>query len=494
MATLFTSDWFIYVEVIYFIFIISVAIRIIYDTTSISKTLAYLLLILFLPFIGVLFYFSFGINYRKRKMYSKKLIANDKYNEDLLFRIKEEEVTSKYDCINTNVLEHNKSLIDMLANAKLEECPLFLQNDAEILENGDTFFPRLLDDLRKAKNHIHIEYYIFENNSIGKEIESILIKKAKEGVEVRFIYDDFGSASIRKNIVKNLIKNGVEAYPFNKIILLALANRMNYRNHRKIVVIDGKIGYTGGINISDRYDNRKNNSNDYFWRDTHLRIEGTGVYGLQYVFLADWNFCSKQSVNFTSIYFPKIALSKEKNIPIQIVPSGPDSDVPIILYSVLKMIELAEKEVLITTPYYIPDESLQLAIKMAVLSGKKVKLLLPGLTDSNLVKWASESYFQELLEVGAEIYLYKKGFIHAKTIVTDTGVSSIGTCNLDHRSFDLNFEVNAILYNEGFANKMRQMFYRDCKDAIKLDLIVWNKRSKWQQLKNSFIRLLSPLL
>ncbi len=494
MATLLNADWVIYVEVIYFVFIILVALRIIYDTNSISKTLAYLLLILFIPFFGVFFYFSFGINYRKRKMYSKKLKANDKYNEDLLYRIKAEETIVTHDLTKHSVLMHNQSLVEMLANTKTEECPLFLQNDAEILENGETFFLRLLHDLKSAKKHIHIEYYIFENDSIGKEIESILIQKVKEGVEVRFIYDDFGSASIRKNIVRNLKKNGVEAYPFNKIILLAFANRVNYRNHRKIVVIDGKIGYTGGINISDRYDNRQKNNNDFFWRDTHLRIEGTAVYGLQYVFLADWNFCSKQSVSFTSDYFPKVVTMPKNSIPIQIVPSGPDSDVPIILYSVLKMIQLADKEVLITTPYYIPDDSLQLTIKMAVLSGKKVKLLLPGITDSNLVKWASESYFQELLEVGVEIYLYKKGFIHAKTIVTDTGVSSIGTCNLDHRSFDLNFEVNAILYDEEFADKMQQMFYRDCKDAIKLDLTKWNKRSKWQQLKNSFIRLLSPLL
>ncbi len=486
------ADWFIYFEIVYILVTIAVAIRIVYDTDSISKTLAYLLLIFFVPIFGMLFYFSFGINYRKRKMYSKKLKINDDYSERLSKRLREVHLDLAEK--QNPIVNKNRSFINMLSNPALGDGPLLIGNTAEILENGEEFFPRLLEDLWKAKQSIHIEYYIFENNDIGHQIEEVLIAKAKEGVEVRFIYDDFGCRSIRKNIARNLRANGVEAYPFNEIILLAFANRLNYRNHRKIVVIDGLIGYTGGINISDRYDNRKKDVNEFFWRDTHLRIEGPGAYGLQYVFLADWNFCSKQSIAFNEKYFPKVARQNTGDVPVQVISSGPDSDVPSILYSVLKAIQTAQSEILITTPYYIPDESLQLAIKMAVLSGKKVKIILPGITDSLIVKLASESYFQELLDYGVEIYLYKKGFIHAKTFVTDSGVSSIGTCNLDHRSFDLNFEVNVITYDEAFANKMREMFYNDCKDSIKLELSFWNKRSKWHRLKNSFIRLFSPLL
>lgn len=486
------ADWFIYFEIIYFLIAIGVAIRIVYDTDSISKTLAYLLLIFFVPILGMLFYFSFGINYRKRKMYSKKLKVNDDYSERLSKRLREVHLDLGEN--GNPIVNKNRSFINMLSNPALGDGPLLVGNKAEILENGEEFFPRLLQDLKQARKSIHIEYYIFENSDIGREIEEVLIAKAKEGIEVRFIYDDFGCRDIRKNIARNLRANGVEAYAFNEIILLAFANRLNYRNHRKIVVIDGLIGYTGGINISDRYDNRKKDLNEFFWRDTHLRLEGPGAYGLQYVFLADWNFCSKQSIAFDEKYFPKVARDVAGNVPVQVISSGPDSDVPSILYSVLKAIQTAQSEVLITTPYYIPDESLQLAIKMAVLSGKKVKIILPGITDSHIVKLASESYFQELLEYGVEIYLYKKGFIHAKTFVTDSGVSSIGTCNLDHRSFDLNFEVNVITYDEAFANKMRQMFYNDCKDSIKLELSFWNKRSNWHRLKNSFIRLFSPLL
>ncbi len=485
-------EWFIYVEIVYFIIAILVAIRIIYDTDSISKTLAYLLLVFFVPIIGIFFYFSFGINYRRRKMYSKKLKVNDDYNERLMNRMREMHLDYKQK--GNAIIEKNRSFINMLSNKFMGEGPLLVDNNVEILVNGESFFPRLLEDLKNAKHHIHIEYYIFENNEIGHEIEDILIQKAKEGVEVRFIYDDFGSRSIRKNIVRNLRANGVEAFAFNKIIWLALANRLNYRNHRKIVVIDGTIGYTGGINISDRYDNRKKESNEFFWRDTQVRIEGTGTYGLQYIFLADWNFCSKQAISFNKEYFPKFDNKSTGKIPLQVISSGPDSDVPSILYSVLKAINTAKDEILITTPYYIPDESLQLAIKMAALSGKKVKMILPGITDSLIVKLASESYFQELLEFGVEIYLYKKGFIHAKTFVTDMGITSIGTCNLDHRSFDLNFEVNVILFDEDIADKMRKVFYDDCKDSVKLELSHWNKRTKWHRLKNSFIRLFSPLL
>ncbi|MEC4115124.1 cardiolipin synthase [Myroides pelagicus] len=486
------SGWFVYLEVLYFLLTIFVAIRIVYDTDSISKTLAYLLLVVFVPILGVFFYFSFGINYRKRKMYSKKLENNDDYSDRLNKRLKEIRIDFKQK--GNRIVQENRSFINLLSSSAMGEGPLLVDNQVDILENGESFFPRLLEDLKNAKHHIHIEYYIYEDSEIGREIEAVLLQKIAEGIEVRFIYDDYGSRSIRKNIARNICKHGGEAFAFNEIIWIALANRLNYRNHRKIVVIDGIIGYTGGINISDKYDNRKNDKNDYFWRDTHMRMEGTGAYGLQYIFLADWNFCSKQSISFSKDYFPKVASNEERKVPVQIISSGPDSDVPSILYSVLKAIQTAKEEILITTPYYIPDESLQLAIKMAVLSGKKVKMLLPGITDSMIVKWASESYFQELLESGVEIFLYKKGFIHAKTFVTDTGICSIGTCNLDHRSFDLNFEVNAVVYDEVLAIQMREMFVRDCQEAIPLDLKIWNKRSKWQRMKNSLVRLLAPLL
>lgn len=485
-------DWFIYIEIAYLIGVCLIALRVIYDSNSTSKALAYLLLIFFVPILGVIFYFSFGVNYRKRKMFTKKLKADDAYGDHLNERLQAIHLSFKQG--RNPLVQQNRTLIKMLSNSNMGENPLLTDNKVDILKNGETYFPTLLEDLRNAKEYIHIEYYIYEDDIIGSEIADVLIAKSKEGIPVRFIYDDFGCRSIRKTIVKELLDAGVEAYPFNKIIWIALANRMNYRNHRKIVVIDGVIGYTGGINVSARYDNRKKMGNDHFWRDTHMRIEGNGTFGLQHIFLCDWNFCSGQNLVINQMFFPEIPSKPDRKLPVQIISSGPDSDLPSILYSVLQSIHNAQSEILITTPYYIPDESLQQAIIMAAMSGKKVKILLPGITDSKLVKWASESYFEELLKVGVELYFYQKGFIHAKTFVTDSGVSSIGTCNLDHRSFDLNFEVNAMIYDHEFAQEMRTMFYDDCKHATKLEYHQWHKRSKWHRFKNSCIRLLSPLL
>ena len=246
--------------------------------------------------------------------------------------------------------------------------------------NGENKFPEVLKALRTAKNHIHIEYYIFEDDEIGKAIEDILIQKAKEGATVRFIYDDFGSRSIRRKLVKRLKNGGIKVFPFAKVIFIAFANRLNYRNHRKIIVVDGKTAFTGGINVSDRYINNSNDIKKLFWRDTHLRIDGPGVQYLQYLFLCDWNFCARDTVQPDEFYFPR-----KKNFPanankvVQIAASGPDSDTPTIMFSLLQAINLATKEILITTPYFIPGNSLIDALIIAALSGISVKLLVPGI-------------------------------------------------------------------------------------------------------------------
>ncbi|WP_430612043.1 cardiolipin synthase [Flavobacterium sp. JP2137] len=487
-----TIDWILLLEAGYGLVVLAVVLRVIYDSNSTSKTLAYLLLVILVPIVGILFYFSFGINYRKRKMYSKKLATDEIFLKQFESRI--EEIKKSFSDQQFPTVDSNRSMIRLLANKNIENSPLLIHNNAEILLNGEAFFPRLIEDLKAAKQHIHLEYYIYENDVIGNEIKNILIAKVKEGVRVRFIYDDFGCRSIRKNIVVELRSAGVEIYAFNKITWIALANRMNYRNHRKMVIIDGAISYTGGINISDRYANIPQAPASKYWRDTHLRIYGDATYALQHIFLSDWNFCSQQSLTVNADFFPIIDHDDNSKLPMQIVASGPDSQVPSILYSVVKAINDAQSEILFTTPYYIPDETLQQAMILAAMSGKKVKILLPKVSDSKMVQWASQSYFEELLEAGVELYFYQKGFIHAKCFVTDSGVSSIGTCNLDHRSFDLNFEVNAIVYDTEFADKMRQIFYEDCQHAVQLNYNRWFKRTHWTRLKNSFLRLFSPLL
>jgi cardiolipin synthase len=284
---------------------------------------------------------------------------------------------------------------------------------------------------------------------------------------------------------------GIEIYPFHKVRFYLLANRLNYRNHRKIVVIDGKTAFTGGLNVEDKYINKK--KGQLFWRDTHLRIDGPGVYYLQYLFLADWVFCSSKKFNVEQLHFDQ-EIKQQEDTFLQIVGSGPDSVEPSVLFSILQSIYLARKEILISTPYFIPGESLMDALRVAALSGLDVKIIVPGISDSVFVNLASKANYAELLKAGVEIYLYEKGFMHAKTLVADGKWSIIGSANMDYRSFELNFEVNTIIYDEAFSKKLRNVFFEDLKHTKKINPDKWFKRPKYYQLGERFARLFSPSL
>ena len=481
-------NWVLILEIIYIIFLIGVSLRIIYDTQSVTKTLAYLLLVVFLPLIGVFIHFSFGINYRKNKLYNKKIIQDQKQEELVLAKL------HSYNLKNLEgVGEHDDFSGLMKMIYETDRSPLTTNNSVELLINGEKKFPEVLDALRQAKNHIHIEYYIYEDDEIGRAIEQILIEKAKSGVEVRFIYDDFGSASIRKTLAKRLRENGVKAFPFYKIKLIKLASRLNYRNHRKIIVIDGHISFVGGINVSDKYDN-SHDGNKLYWRDTHLKIEGDATSILQHIFIGDWNYCSNEKVTIDENYFPKPELMPLQTKKVQIVSSGPDSDRPNIYYAIVKSIQSAKKEIFLTSPYFIPGETIIDAMKMASLSGVDVRLLVPGISDSFLVNAAAKSYYTELLKAGVKIYLYQKGFVHAKTLVADGCLAMVGTANLDYRSFDLNFEVNAVVYDEEIAKELTANFELDLQDAEKIEIEAWLNRPKHIQLVEKVVRLVSPML
>lgn len=481
-------NWFLAAEIGYVIILAITCIRIIYDTRSTTKSMAYLLFAIFVPVGGIIFYFSFGINYRKRKIYGKKEISDSVILKEL------EKATTAYtkDALNHagNIVQEYKELARLLV--KDQQSPFTRHNKVKLLLNGEEKFPEVLEALRAAKDHIHIEYYIVEEGEVAKQMEEVLLQKAKEGVDIRFIYDDFGSRSIRKKTLKRLKEAGIKTAPFYKIRFLLLANRLNYRNHRKIIVIDGHTAFTGGINISDKYINNK--EGQLYWRDTHLRIDGPGVYYLQYLFLNDWNFCAGESLQPASFLFPSPQLHKPEDVLVQIAASGPDSTQPSILFSLLQAVYLAQEEILITTPYFIPGESLLEALEIAALSGLKVKLLVPGVSDIGLVNAAARSYYDELLSAGVEIYQYQKGFIHAKTLVADGKLSVVGTANMDYRSFELNFEVNALVYDCDFSKQLREVFYNDLKDAEKIDAGAWSERPVYKQMVEKVARLLSPLL
>lgn len=478
-------------ELFYVLVLIAVCFRIIIDTRSVSKTMAYLLLVIFVPVIGIIFYFSFGINYRKRKIYNLKLEIDGKLKKEL------ETVVENYNKnlhrIENSVIYNHLKLIKLVENPKVGSALVLPNQEVEILQNGEELYPKMLDELRNAKSHIHIEYYIYENDTIGNQIKDILIQKVKEGIEVRFIYDDFGCRGIRKNIVQELQEAGVQAYPFHKIYFILLANRLNYRNHRKIVVIDGYTSFVGGINVSDRYINPS--PTGLYWRDTHLMIKGYSSLSLQRVFLSDWNFCSGENILMEDKYFPLPAIKLNENtVYTQIVSSGPDSDLPSILYALIKAINSAKSEILLTTPYFVPDTSLLEALEIAALSGVDVKLLVPKTADSRLVNIASQSFFDVLIRAGVKVYLYEKGFIHAKTFVIDSKLASVGTANLDMRSFDLNFEVSALVYDQKIAQQLRDSFYQDLEFSSEIDSERWKKRSNIKRLLEKIVRLISPFM
>lgn len=482
-------NWLLIGETLYLAIIILVCLRIIYDTRSSIKTLAYLLLVIFVPIAGTLFYFSFGINYRKRSLYSKKLLQN----VELMHRIEQRIVSySRQNFRESSAeIQHYRPLALMLLRDNFS--PLTAGNKVKLLLNGEQKFAEVFEAIERARHHIHLEYYIIENDNIGNKLKTLLIQKAKEGVIVRLIYDDFGSRSIRRKFRKELQEAGIEVYPFHKIHILFLANRLNYRNHRKIIVVDGITAFVGGINISDSYINNPDQKEKTYWRDTHLRIDGPGAFYLQYLFFTDWNFSSQRHLEPEKQYFLPTE-SMEGDTVVQIASSGPDSSKPTIMFSILQAIALAKEEILLTTPYFIPGESILDAMTIAAMGGVKVKLLVPEKSDSFIVDAAARSYFESLLDAGVQIYQYQKGFIHAKTLVVDNVLSMVGTANMDYRSFDLNFEVNAIVYDSAFAGELRDAFFQDLGYAVKLDAASWKTRPVYLQLIEKVFKLISPLL
>lgn len=483
-------NWIISFKTAYILLIFLVILRVLYDTRSSTKALAYILFIFFVPIVGMIFYFSFGINYRKRKLYSKKIGIDKQLRVQI-----QNKMTAQSEAIDNSgiINEKYKTLTEFIHRSG--SSPLSPNNEVKVLINGEEKFPELLKVLEKAQSHIHLEYYIYENDVTGNEIGNLLVKKAQEGLEVRFMYDDFGSYGLGKSFIKKLKDAGVQTAPFYKIKLSSLANRINYRNHRKIIIVDGVISFVGGINMSDKYRNDLNVENHLFWRDTHLMIKGQATSYLQNIFLCDWNFCTSKKISYNKSYFPDFPEIKTiENEILQIAASGPDSAEPVIFYSLLNAIGSAKKSIFITSPYFIPGESLMDALIIAIQSGIEVKILIPGISDSKMVNAAASAYYTELLKHGADIYKYNRGFVHAKTIVIDDDLAIIGSANMDYRSFDLNFEVNAMVYSINIAKQLKDAFFNDLKVSEKINKEAWLNRPIYIQLIEKIVRLLSPLL
>lgn len=463
---------------------VSAIVTILLKNISPTKTVSYILILALFPFFGLVVYYLFGQQYRKTKIFNRKDIINSNVVQ-----------SAKQDILKggSDLSAINEQLDDKIKLVKLlrtsEKSPLTLHNEVEILHNGEMKFHQLFKDLKEATSHIHVEYYIIKDDIIGTQFLEILCEKAQQGVEVKMSYDDVGS-KISSKIKRLLDKSGVEHFPFMPVFFSSLTGKSNYRNHRKIVVIDGKVGYIGGINISDTYINTPNREG--YWRDTHLRIYGEAVKVLQFHFLTTWDFVTDRSTEIKESYFPETDCKRD--VPIQIAASGPDTDWANIMEAMLTAINNAEGYIYITTPYFIPNDQMLTALQIASKIGVEVKLLIPKDSDSWIAEHATNSYVEPLLEAGVEVWRYAKGFVHAKTMVVDDVFSTVGTCNFDNRSFNINFEINALIYDKEESIILKNQFIDDIKNSEKIDVDQWQKRPKFDKLKESFSRLWAPML
>ena len=474
--------WTILVAINYALAIVLIFI-ILFKQLNPSKTISYILVLLVLPFIGLIVYILFGQDYRKTKIFNRKNILDQKVVKRILDKLKLKKYQEEF---IEEILEDKSKLFRLIYNSEKSKLTIF--NDLQVLVNGEEKFEALMDDLKEARHHIHLEYYIFEDDVIGKRIVKLLCDKAKSGVEVRFIYDDVGSKISRPT--KRLLREaGVQFYPFMPVLFSGLTGKMNYRDHRKIVVIDGKIGYLGGINVSDYYINLDSSR---FWRDTHLRITGEAVKPLQILFFTTWDFVKGSSIELSDAYFPDFQPNKRAGV--QIAASGPDTDWPFIFEAIFASISAARRYLYITTPYFIPNDEILTALQTAARSGVEVKLLIPASSDSWISGSATNSYLESMLDAGVRVFRYTKGFIHAKTMVLDDEICSIGTANMDYRSFEINFEVNAFVYHRETSKQLKAQFLKDLEDSEELILEKWKSRPLRLKLLEALSKLLAPLL
>lgn len=449
-------------------------------------TWAWLLILTFLPVVGFVMYIFLGKGISKERIFDLKMQTKVGMNVEIE---QQQRALARglFPKPSTNQVDP-KQLIYMLT--MFESSLYTTNNEVTLYTDGREKFDALLSDIQQAALHIHMEYYIYRSDALGVEVRDALTDAAKRGVKVRLLLDAWGSTQVNRKFFASLLEAGGEVEFFFPLFVPYLNPRMNYRNHRKIVVIDGKIGYTGGFNVGDEYLGLVNRFG--YWRDNHLRVHGDIVYSLQNRFLMDWNSQHKNEVLYEPIYFPKI--ESEGRCALQIVTSGPDSEHEQIKMTYLKMINLAKKEILIQTPYYIPDDSIHEALKLALLSGVKVRIQIPNKPDHILVYWATYSFAAELLEYGAIIETYENGFIHAKTMIVDEGIVSVGSANIDVRSFQLDFEVNTVIYDSQIAAEVRNAFFKDSELSQVLTQERYDQRGLVIKFKEGIARLISPLL
>ena len=459
------------------------------EKRDIAATWAWLLVLTLIPVIGFIIYAFLG-----RKLPHRRLNLMKTQTQ---LRIQEAIDRQKQQFINMPKPRHTTTQIyrrTVMLFQSLDDSFLSQHNQVTIYTDGEKLFRQMFDEIAAAKKSIHIEFYTIYNDQIGNQLRTLLERKAAEGVEVRVLYDSWGSMGVRQSFYDGLRERGGHATQF----LLTHNNlfdfRLNYRDHRKIVVLDGKIGYVGGFNVGDQYLGRLPKFGP--WRDTHLRIIGGGVYGLQRRFIGDWNASvsrSSEKLNHYRQYFPEIQV-QHGSTALQVVSSGPESELEKIKLGYLRLINTAQDHIWIQTPYLIPDDSVLDALRVAAHSGIDVRIMIPCKPDHPFVYRATQYYAHVLANEGVTIYTYQRGFLHAKTMLIDGKMSSVGSAHLDFRSFKLNFEINAFIYDSDTTDQLEQIFVNDIRNSRVVTAAVFDQQSRWLHFKQRFSRLLSPIL
>lgn len=464
---------------VYFAVVVGTAIKILMDNRQPAKALAWILVLSFVPILGMFFYYFFGQNTRKERLISQRSL------EQLTKRSMLEFVEQR----DLSLPAAHETLIRLFANQNW--AMPFRGNRVEAYTSGHEMFLSLLRDIGRAQNHIHIVSYIFADDALGNLLADALIDKAKVGVEIRVIYDDVGCWNVRNRFFERMRDAGIDVQAFMPVRFPAFTSKVNYRNHRKLCVVDGRIGYIGGMNIARRY---VRGTARQRWRDLHLRVEGNVVYAIQRAFLIDWYFVDRTLIT-NRRYYPVVSDGFSGGGMAQVVTSSPIMPWPDIMQGYVRILMEAKKYVYIETPYFMPTEPVLFAMRTAALAGVDVRIVVPKHTDALLTEWASRSFLSQVLEAGVKVYLYTEGFNHSKMLVSDDSLCTCGSTNIDFRSFENNFEANIFFYDADTALKMKEIFLNDisCSECVE-SLAVYMRRPFLWRLWESVIRLFAPLL
>ena len=463
-------------EVLFLIIWVGTIFVVITENRNPVKTLAWVMVLVFLPIVGFVLYLLFGMDMRKERVIGRRSLS----------RLMKEPLLNYKDYVSPTPLEPHGKLTRMMRQAGQS----YLLGGNGV--NPFIDFPSMLHDMLRAiasaRHHVHVQFYIFMDDAVGRLVRDALIDKARQGVKVRLLYDDVGSWKAKNSFFRAMQQEGIEVYPFGEVKFAALTKRVNYRNHRKVVIVDGHIGYLGGMNIAERY---YRGLSWGCWRDTHIRVEGMAVNALQTSFFVDWYYASCELI-VDACYFPKV--ERRGDSDMQIVTSYPMGEWKTIMQGLLQVISQSRHYLYIQTPYFMPTEPILMALRNAALAGVDVRLMVPRRGDSLLADLASHSYYKEVMMAGVKIYQYEAGYLHAKMLLSDDNFVTVGSTNMDFRSFEQNFEINAFIYDPEVVKVMKRIFMDDQQHSSRIHPTEWKQRPLWNRFWESLVRLLSPLL